>query len=195
MFELLPALSMFGQVGGLAQSVFGNYFSAKAQQSQLRAQAMVADTNARLAELGAQSALAQGNQQAAAASAKYGQVKSAQRAAMAANGIDLGVGSAAEVQASTDLAKEQDMNTIAANATRSAWGYREQATDYTNQAAMARAGAASINPSQAAFSTLLSGAGKVASHWYQLKKAGAFDGAGDDPIYTMAKKRGWFAES
>ena len=34
-----------------------------------------------------------------------GQVKSKQRAAMAANGIAIGVGSAAEIQASTDLVK------------------------------------------------------------------------------------------
>lgn len=85
-----------------------------------------AEVNARISELGAQSALMQGEQQAATLSLKAGQLKSSQRAAMAANGIDIGEGNAAELQASTDLMKEIDMNQIQANAVRNAWGYRTQ---------------------------------------------------------------------
>lgn len=85
-----------------------------------------AEINARIAELGAQSALAQGEQQSNTLSLKAGQLKSTQRAAMAANGIDLGVGNAAEIQASTDLMKEIDMNQIKSNAISNAWGYRTQ---------------------------------------------------------------------
>ena len=39
-------------------------------------------------------------------------VKGAQRAALAANGVDIGVGSAAESLATTDIVGERDANTI-----------------------------------------------------------------------------------
>lgn len=85
-----------------------------------------AEANAKISEMGAQSALAQGQQQIASLTLKAGQIKSTQRAAMAANGIDLGEGNAAEVLASTDIMKEIDKNQIEANAIRTAWGYRTQ---------------------------------------------------------------------
>lgn len=97
---------------------------ARIQASTVRHAAKV---NAQIAEMGAQSVLAQGQQQVASLTLRAGQMKSTQRAAMAANGIDLGVGNAAEVQASTDIMKEIDKNQIEENALRTAWGYRTQA--------------------------------------------------------------------
>jgi hypothetical protein len=85
-----------------------------------------ADYNAKISELGAQSALLQGEKDIAKLTLSAGQMKATQRAAMAANGIDLGEGNAVDVQASTDIMKEIDMNQIEANAIRSAWGYRTQ---------------------------------------------------------------------
>lgn len=86
----------------------------------------VGEVNAQIAEMGAQGELQKGEHQAASLTLQAGQLKSRQRAAMAASGIDLGVGSAAEVQASTDIMKEIDKNQIEQNAIRSAWGYRTQ---------------------------------------------------------------------
>ena len=118
----LASASLIGQIGGGVTSAIGSYYSAATQKATLQGQAAVADVNARIAELGAQSALYQGQQQVGAVSLNAGRMKSAQRAAMAANGIDLGVGSAVELQASTDIMKEIDMATIEANAMRSASG-------------------------------------------------------------------------
>ena len=131
---------------------------------------------------------------------KAGQLKSSQRAAMAANGIDLGTGSAAELQASTDTMKDIDANQLLANAVRNAWGYRMQGVNYQNEAMMARAGAKGINPGMAAFGSLLSGATNVATSWYGLSKSGVWGGGGDiaqanqtsDPIYSLGVSRGWF---
>jgi len=47
-----------------------------------------------------------------------GQVKGKQRASQAANGVDLSVGSAAEVRASTDIITEIDKQQIETNAIR-----------------------------------------------------------------------------
>lgn len=108
-------------------TLLGASFSEAMSRINARAIRDTAEVNARIAELGAQSALEQGNQQVGTLTLKAGQLKSTQRAAMAANGIDLGEGNAVDVQASTDLMKEVDMNQITANAVRSAWGYRTQA--------------------------------------------------------------------
>lgn len=167
----IAQLSMIGQIGGMATSAIGSYFSAATQKATLQGQAAIADTNARIAELGAQSALSQGQQQVGALTLRAGQLKSTQRASMAANGIDLGEGSAAEIQASTDIMKEIDKNTLEVNAVRSAWGYRTQAVNFENDALMKRAGADSISPGMAAATSLLGSAGTVASSWYAWRKA------------------------
>lgn len=167
----ISAVAMQG--AGLASGVVGSYWSAKLDKTNAKGQARLADTNARISELGAQQELLRGQQQTAALTLQAGQLKSAQRASQAANGVDLGVGSAAEVRASTDLMKEIDKNTIEANALRSAWGYRTQAANYRAEGAVQRGVAGGISPSMRATSTLIGGAGNVASSWYGLKKSGA----------------------
>lgn len=169
----LSQVSLIGQIGGMVSSGIGSYFGAKTNKTNMQTQAALADTNARIAEMGAQSALDQGQKQVAALTLKAGQVKGAQRAAMAANGIDLGEGNAAEVQASTDIVKEIDANTLNANAVRTAWGYRLTGTNYQNEALMKRNAADSISPGMAAATSLLGSAGSVAQSWYSLNKSGA----------------------
>lgn len=173
--EELAQMSLIGQVGGMFTSAIGSYYSAAAQKAMLKGQAAIAETNARISEMGAQSALYQGQQQVGQLTMRAGQIKSGQRAAMAANGIDLGEGNAAEVQASTDIMKEIDANTLTANAVRSAWGYRTQATNFENEAIMKRAQGSVISPFGAAATSLVNSAGAVASNWYAMKKAGLFD--------------------
>lgn len=174
MFDFTPTqvsqFSLIGSLAGMANSAIGTYYSAQSKASSLNFQADMANLNSQMAEKQAQNALFQGERQAGQVSMKYGHVKSSQRAAMAANGVDLGTGSAAEVQASTDIAKEIDMNTIAANATRSAWGFRTQAVNYNNEALIGRATAGSISPFGYGFSSLLGSAGNVASAWYRYAK-------------------------
>lgn len=167
--------AMVMNIGGAASSAIGNYFATATQKATLKGQAAVADTNARIAELGAQSVLNQGQQEVGRMTMQAGRVKSAQRASMAANGIDLGEGNAAEVQATTDLIKEVDSNTITANAVRSAFGYRTQAMNFQNEALTKRATAGALSPGMAATSSLLSSASSVASSWYGMKQSGAFN--------------------
>lgn len=169
----LGSASLIGMGIGAIGSAIGTYQQSKSLRSQLRYQAAIAEINQRLSESSAQQAMQQGQQQVAATTMRYGAVKSSQRAAMAANGVDLGVGSAAEVQASTDILKDIDKNTIEANAIRSAFGYRTQGAGFANQALMDRTSAGSISPASSGFSTLLGSATKVAESWYMLDKLGA----------------------
>ena len=172
----LAQASLISQIGGVAASMAGGYYSAKSQKSAAGFNAAMAELNARQSEQQAQSALQQGQRQVAAITLKAGQLKSAQRAALAANGVDLGTGSAAELQASTDIMKAADAGTAELNALQAAWGYRMQGVNSKNQALMARAQARSISPFGAAASSLLGGAGQVANSWYGLSKVGAFGG-------------------
>ncbi len=180
----LATASLAMQVGGIASSTVGSYYSAESQASSLQFQsdmsginARIADINSRIAELGAQSELMKGERQVGALTMKAGQVKSSQRAAMAANGIDLGEGNAAEVQASTDIMKEIDANTLQANAVRSAWGYRTQgmnaeiqASNLRSDALLKGASADTISPFASAATSLLGGAGGVANSWYNYQR-------------------------
>ena len=169
----ISAVALMG--AGVASNTVGSYWSAKTSKIALEAEAGIADTNARIAELAAQQELIKGEHEVASLTMRAGQLKSSQRAAMAANGIDLGEGSAAEIQASTDLMKEIDKNTVEANTVRSAWGYRTQGMNYQNRATMDRATAGAISPGLTAFGSLLSNSGQVAASWYSMNKAGAFN--------------------
>lgn len=167
---------MIGQIGATAMSAAGSYFSSKTSKLALESQARIADVNARLAELSAQTTLLQGQREEQNARLKTGALKSAQRVGLAANGLDLGSATAANVLTTTDVMGEVDANTIAANAVRAAWGYRTQGVNSQNEAIMKRATASGIDPAGSAVSSLLSGAGQVAGSWYSLNKVGALKG-------------------
>lgn len=158
------------QTAGAVSGAIGGFYSAKMSKNQLAFEADMSRINARMAELGARTALDNGQKQVAGLTMQAGQLKSRQRASMAANGIDLGEGSAAEIQASTELMKELDKQTIEANAVRSAWGYRTEAANLQSSALMKEGTASGISPLMSGASSLLTGAGQVAQQWYAMSK-------------------------
>jgi len=160
---------------GAGQAAVGAYFNASGQKTTLNAQADIDDINARLQEMTAQSELLSGQRQEQQSNITYESLKSSQKTAFAANGIDLSSETPVNVMTSTDTVKEWDAATIAANATRSAFGARQTGLTYSNRARGARAQAEAINPFMSATGSLISSAGTVASSWYTLKKNGAFD--------------------
>jgi hypothetical protein len=169
--------SVFGGING----AIGSYFQAQSQQYQLKSQAMTLryqaemdEINAGVAEFDAQAQLLAGQRAAGATTMKYGQIKGSARAAMAANGIQAGEGSAAEVIASTDLMKEIDTLTINANSVRAAEAIRMKKVNYQNSAMLsgvsadnALASAETVSPLSSGFSSLLNSAGTVANSWYR----------------------------
>jgi hypothetical protein len=173
MCNATAALSLQG--AGAASSTVSSYYAADSQKQQLNAQAYMDDLNAKQAEMSAQTAILAGQREEQRARIATASVVGSQRVAQAASGVDLGEGSAARVRASTELVGEVDANTISANAMRTAFGYRTQAVNATNDALMRRATARSISPLLNAASTALTGAGQVASSWYTLNKVGGFD--------------------
>jgi len=173
-------MSIFGAIN----SAVGSYYAAESQKYQLKSQANnlqfqseMAMINAAGAELQAQQIMEAGSQRAGTVGLKAGQVKSAAKASMAARGIQLGVGSAQEVIATTDLIKEQDMLTINANTVRAANAARTQSVNYMNQSLMAgtsaenlQTTAGNVSPGFSAFNSLLGGATSLANSWYRDRK-------------------------
>jgi len=174
-------------IGGAIQGAIGSYFNAKSQALQLESQssslAFQADMsrlNAVQAEFTAQQIMRAGNLKQGQVSLRAGKIKSSQRASMAARGIDLGVGSAVETIATTDLMKEIDMLTVNSETVRSAEAARLQRQNYLTQAAIqdvssenVMASSRTISPAMAATTSLLGSASSVANAWYQDRKLAA----------------------
>lgn len=151
---------------GLAMSGYGMHQQAEAQQDMANYNAKVADNNSQLAEYQAQDATKRGDEEAHAIRRNADMLKGSQRASMSARGLDLAEGTAAELQDQTDFFARVDMTTARNNAAREAWGFRTQGLNYSSEAAMQRSTARRINPGMAAATSMLSGAGAVASKWY-----------------------------
>ena len=167
---------------GAVLGAIGAWASASAQKASLRAQADIADINAKIADGDAQATLAAGQREEQRSMLFTAGLKGTQRTRLAANGVDLGVGSAARVLTTTDVMGQIDANQIKANAVRQAWGHRIQATNHQNDALRSRANASAISPAMAATTSLIGSAGQVASNWYAMNKVG--NGSGSSPGLT-----------
>jgi hypothetical protein len=186
----VQAMSQTGSIfaiGGAVTGAIGSYYAAQNQKAQLESQASsmrfqsdISELNAAQAEFTAQQILRAGQQKQGQIGLRAGKIKSSQRASMAARGIDLGVGSAVETIATTDLMKEIDMLTVNADTVRSSEAARLQRQNYLTASAMQDVSASnlaasgdSISPFMAAGSSILGSAGSVANAWYQDRKLAA----------------------
>lgn len=166
------------QAAGLAFSAFSSYNQAEGQKEAANYQASVARNNAQIAEWQAQDASKRGEEEETRQRMRTAQLKGSQRAGLAANGIDISEGSAAQIQADTDWMGEQDALTIRDNAKRNAWGWRSQGQQSTADANMYKAKADSISPMLAGAGSLLGNSGAlinvgnaVADKWYSYKNS------------------------
>lgn len=158
------------QVGGMASSAVGSYYTAASQKASLQLGAGLADISAKMSEAAAQEALVAGAREVQKSEIATSQLKGTQRASIAANGVDLSSGSAVNVLTTTDYMGEVDRNTIEGNAIKQAMGIRTQGVNYGIQAMTGRASANAINPTMSATTSLIGGAGNVAAGWYQYSK-------------------------
>lgn len=129
---------------GAGVKAVGAYQSAQAQKTADR-------TNAQLETDQASAAITAGQTREQASRLNTAQVYGGQRAALAANGVDLGTGSATDILATTQMVGNRDAAAIQDNALREAWGFK-------SNAAVSTAAADSINPFEAAAGSLLGSA-------------------------------------
>lgn len=176
-----PTTLLAMQGAGAGYSAMGSYFASKAQKAALQGEAAIDEINAGLADLSAKSATLAGQKREQASRLQTASVKGSQRAALAANGVDLGEGSARNILTSTDVVGEIDANTIAAEAVSQAWGYKVQATSLRNDALLKNASAKGISPLASAATSLLGSASQIATNAYLMQKYGALN-TGKKPV-------------
>lgn len=144
------------------------------QQEKARAvySGQLADVNRTNASQAARDAIERGQQDLIAQGRRIGAVRGAQTAALAASGVDVSFGSAADVAGDTTALGRQDLATVANNAQREADSYRISAANYRDQAAgsYASAGAAGGNTLISAGSTLLEGAQRFGGQYLKYGK-------------------------
>jgi hypothetical protein len=109
-----------------------------AAQRAAESQAALAEFNAAVADLQAKDALARGELDANRFRQRVKVLVGEQRAGIAAGNVDVGYGSAVDVQADTAFQGELDALTVKTNAAREAWGYRVEAEDIRQRARIAR---------------------------------------------------------
>ena len=135
---------------------------AQAARDQANYNAAVARNNATTANYQAQAAIESGRLKEQQHRLKVKNLKGQQTASMAANGIQLGSGTAAEVIGDTEQQGELDARMIAHNAQLEAWGFKGKAANYEADAV----GTIAAGKNKATGS-LLSGIGTVADKWYK----------------------------
>lgn len=108
------------------------------QQEAAESQAQLAEFNANVADLQAEDALARGAEEESRFRTGVRTLIGSQRAAIGASGVDVGFGSAVDVQADAAFLGELDALTLRTNAGREAWGFQVQAADLRKRAEIAR---------------------------------------------------------
>jgi hypothetical protein len=110
----------------------------EAQQRAAESEAGLLDYNAAIADLQARDVVERGREEESRFRTGVRSMIGAQRADIAASGVDVGFGSAVDVQADAAFLGELDALTIRTNAAREAWGYQVQAADIRERARITR---------------------------------------------------------
>lgn len=108
------------------------------EQQAANDQANLLDWNAQVADLQAADAIQRGAEDESRFRSGVRQIIGSQRAGFAAGNIDVGFGSALDVQEDAAMLGELDALTIRTNARREAWGIKIEAEDLRRQAGITR---------------------------------------------------------
>jgi hypothetical protein len=183
-------------LGISAAETFSKYKSertaAQIAQQQGNFEGSLFDTNASLAKAQATDAINRGEESAFGLARGERALAGSQRAALAASGVNINTGSAADVVANDRRLSALDEATIRLNATREAWGFETQAASYTAQGQWARISGANRAKALRAqsYSTLLGGAANLAQIWATSPKGVSSTGSKGGGSVGSAGKAG-----
>lgn len=171
---------------GASVAAAGSGYSALAASAQSRGAARQAEANSREASASAADALERGKQDQVKHYREVSQRMGAQRAAMAANGLDISFGSAADFVGDTAMYGEEDASNIAENTNRDVRGFLVQGANYRAEAKSQRnaSTAALIGGAFSVGSTLIGGASQYGKLKAGMGARNAYGIAGSgDGIY------------
>lgn len=189
---------------GFALSAVAAYYQAAAQKGQLRSAAMdaefassMASINARAAEREANAIMLAGQQQASILASRYGQAKQGFVTRTAASGIRQG-GSAAEVRASMEMAKEMDLAALNQNVVQAREAARGRAVEFRNRSLLSSVSAenlrrtgSTIKPWENVLTSLVGNSGTLAPQWqYGQSQSGPSSSTGRMGITSQSSTAG-----
>lgn len=132
-------------LAGMAVQAYGARRQAKSaerggelEQAAAEDQAKLHEFNAAVSEMQAEDAITRGQEEANRFRAGVRGLIGSQRAAFAASNVDVGFGSALDVQADAALLGELDEITLRNNSAREAWGFKIEAEDQRRRAHITR---------------------------------------------------------
>lgn len=161
---------MAASLAGTAVGAVGAVGAGQAAAAQSRYQSEVARNNQIIANQNAAYAIQAGEAKATDQAMRERAVAGATRAALAASGMDVNSGSAADVEEGQAKTGQLDVERVRSDAALRAYGYRTQATNFAAESQLERV--AARNDLTAGFlkagGTLLSGAGSVGGKWGSL---------------------------
>lgn len=152
------ALPVMAIASGVIQGA-GQLYSGLAANAQGKYESQVAKINAAQEVEAAHESVIQGQRERRDFWRKIGQVKGQNIAAMAANGIDVGFGTAARVQEDTQMLAEADAENLYSNIAQRTKGHYINASNYVSEAkaARSRGKSALIGAGISAFGSVLGG--------------------------------------
>lgn len=163
----LAAIGLATSVAGTAVGAIGSMQQGNAAAAASNYNAQVAAENAVQAQDNAARAGAAGAQQAAEESQKTRATVGAIKAAQAANGVDVGTGSAVDVRSSAAELGQLSAINIRSNAAKTAYGYQVQSANDTAQSKLDNYDSSQQTTAGeiGAGSTILGGASNAASNY------------------------------
>jgi hypothetical protein len=153
----------FAAIGVIA-GIAGTLVSAMGQMQQAKAASQAATYNSEVSNIMANDAILRGQAEEDAKRRETASLAGRQRAVMAANGVDITMGSPLQVLGDTARMGELDAISVRTDAEREATALRNQSQLYQAEASSALSGGAI-----GAFGTVLSGVGTVADKWYKMR--------------------------
>lgn len=120
---------------GSIVSAIAGIGAAQAQKHAGKANAQIAENNAQLAEQGAKDAAILGAQEQQQSAWRTRAMIGRQKTAIAANGLDMDVGTPLDILGETAMLGGMDRSSIALDAARKAWGMQAEATNHRNRGA------------------------------------------------------------
>lgn len=159
--------------------------SARASYVQGQTAKKIGENNQKMAEYAAIDSLRRGELAAQEVRRRGDAIKSAQRARMAASGLDLNEGTAADLQDQVDFFSETDQATARLNAKKEAWQQRA-----TGSAARFQGDSAATQGNLQAFATVLGTGSQVAGKWYQPTSGGGAYAGGQTGFFGGSGRSG-----
>jgi hypothetical protein len=163
-----PMIGMLLNFAGAMAQAKGQRHAAESKAAEYEYQAKIDENNRNVALWKSADAKARGQKEEAALRVKVAALKGRQRSALAASGVEVGSGSALDILGDTAALGELDALTIRSNAERESYEQDVVASNLQANAGMKRMGAQNsrIAGKIGAQTSLLTGAGNVASKWY-----------------------------